>query len=344
MNLIKPKHLKKGDLIASISLSWGGAGDDDLLWRYKLGKKRLETHFDLNVIEMEHTLKGSKFIRMNPEKRAKDLMDAFSNNEIKGIFSCIGGDDSIRILPHIDLDIIKNNPKIFLGYSDTTITHLICLKAGLTSFYGPSILAEFAENVDMHYYTKNWIYKTLFTTGNIGDIYPSEEWTSEYLPWIENNKYIKRKMHFNTGYELLQGKGRVSGNLIGGCVESLEIAKNTDIWPGKEIWSDAILFLEASCQMPTPEYLGRCLRSYADMGILDLIKGIIFGKPYSEVYYDEYKNEILKVVKGEKNLDIPILYNLNFGHTAPMFIIPYGSKAEIDCDNVKFKILDSGVI
>lgn len=67
MNLIKPNKLKKGDTIATVSLSWGGAGDPDLLWRYNLGKKRLETEYGLKVVEMEHTLKGyvKSFVKIN---------------------------------------------------------------------------------------------------------------------------------------------------------------------------------------------------------------------------------------------------------------------------------------
>jgi muramoyltetrapeptide carboxypeptidase LdcA involved in peptidoglycan recycling len=86
MKLIKPEKLRAGDIVTTVSLSWGGAGDPDLLWRYKLGKLRLEEVFGLKVVEMEHTLKGSKYIYKHPEARAKDLMDAFKNPDIKAIF------------------------------------------------------------------------------------------------------------------------------------------------------------------------------------------------------------------------------------------------------------------
>ena len=72
-------------------------------------------------------------------------------------------------------------------------------------------------------------------------------------------------------------------------------------------------------------------------------KGIIFGKPKDEQYYEEYKHEILQVMKEHHLEDLPILYNLNFGHTEPKFILPYGALAEIDCENVSFSILESGV-
>ena len=72
-------------------------------------------------------------------------------------------------------------------------------------------------------------------------------------------------------------------------------------------------------------------------------KGVIFGKPKDEQYYEEYKHEILQVMKEHNLEDLPILYNLNFGHTEPKFILPYGALAEIDCENASFSILESGV-
>ena len=111
--MIKPKRLKRGDKIAIVSLSWGGLGDAKLIHKYGIAKERLERDFGLNVVAMPHALKGSEFVYAHPELRAKDLMDAFSDSSIKGIFCAIGGDDSVRLLPYIDYEIIRNNPKIF---------------------------------------------------------------------------------------------------------------------------------------------------------------------------------------------------------------------------------------
>ena len=113
--MIKPKALKKGQKIAVVSLSWGGLGDKDLIHKYDIARERLENEFGLNVVAMPHALKGSEFIYRHPELRAKDLMDAFRDESINGIICAIGGDDSVRILPYIDYEVIKNNPKIFMG-------------------------------------------------------------------------------------------------------------------------------------------------------------------------------------------------------------------------------------
>ncbi|MDY0256051.1 LD-carboxypeptidase [Gudongella oleilytica] len=344
MKLIKPERLKPGDTVASVSLSWGGAGDPEINWRYLLGKKRLEDIFGLKVVEMSTTLKGSEYVYSHPEERAKDLMDAFKDPEIRGIFSCIGGDDSIRMLPYIDYESIRENPKVFIGYSDTTITHLICHKAGISSFYGASILAEMAENVEMHQYTVDWIKKCIFENDVIGRIKHSQLWTSERLPWEEGNKDIKRKLLPNNGYELLQGEGTVVGRLLGGCVEVLEMAKGTEVWPDLETFNSSILFLETSEDMPSPENLLYALRNYGAQGILKRINGMIFGKPYHNKYYDEYKEVIIKALKEYSLESLPVLYNLSFGHTSPMIVLPYGALAEIDCTQSTFSILEAGVI
>lgn len=132
--MIKPKRLKKGDKIAVVSLSWGGLGDEALIHKFHIAKERLERDFGLQVVAMPNALKGTYFVDEHPELRAKDLMDAFRDETISAIFCAIGGDDTIRLLPYIDYDVIRNNPKIFMGYSDTTVNHFMMYKAGLGSF------------------------------------------------------------------------------------------------------------------------------------------------------------------------------------------------------------------
>ena len=344
MRLDKPQKLNKGDKVATVSLSWGGAGDEEIKWRYLQGKERLEKLFEIEVVEMPHTLSGTDYLYDHPEARAKDMMDAFSDKNIKGIFSCIGGDDTIRLLPYIDFSVIRNNPKIFLGYSDTMVNHLMCYKAGLSSIYGPAILTDFAENVTMPDYTKHWLKRTLCDTSAIGEITPSEIWTSEYLTWGIENKNISRKYSSNTGYELLQGSGKVEGRLIGGCFETFDLLRGTELFPALDDFYKSILFLETSEEMLEPSSMKYMLRTLGAMGVFEIVKGIIFSKPYNNKYYEEYKVEIVKVLKEYGGNNLPVLYNLSFGHTEPKFCIPYGAMAEIDCENLSFSILESAVI
>lgn len=341
--LKKPKKLQPGDKIATVSPSWGGAGDSELRWRYDQGVKRVESIFGLEVLPMPNSLKGSEYLYEHPQARAEDLMTAFKDKSIKGIFANIGGEESIRLLPYIDFNIIRKNPKIFMGYSDVTITHLFCHKAGISSFYGPAILTDFAENVEMDSYTIDMLKRILFSDDVIGKIKPALKWTSERLEWHERNKNRRRKMLPNQGYEVLQGSGVVQGRLIGGCIEVLEFAKGTEIWPEQKHWKDSILFFETSEEKPEPSFIKYWLRNYAAQGILQMANGIVFGKPQDEKYYESYKEVILQVMKEYGLEYLPILYNLNFGHTEPKIVLPYGVMAKINCDKGTFSILESGV-
>ncbi|MBY0122779.1 S66 peptidase family protein [Bacillus sp. S/N-304-OC-R1] len=341
--LRKPQKLQRGDMVATVSPSWGGAGEPEIRWRYEQGVKRLEEVFGLKVVPMPNSLKGADYLYRNPQARAEDLMTAFKDKNIKGIFANIGGEDSIRLLPYIDFDVIRENPKIFMGYSDVTISHLFCHKAGISSYYGPSILVDFAENVEMNPYTIDKVKRTFFSDEVIGEIEPAKEWTSEYLAWDEANKSKRRKLQHNQGYEVLQGSGTVEGRLIGGCIEVLEFAKGTELWPDSKYWENSILFFESSEDKPNPNLIRYWLRNYAAQGILQKANGMIFGKPQDEMYYQEYKEEIIKVMKEYELQNLPILYNLNFGHTEPKFILPYGALARIDCEKKSFSILESGV-
>jgi muramoyltetrapeptide carboxypeptidase LdcA involved in peptidoglycan recycling len=192
-------------------------------------------------------------------------------------------------------------------------------------------------------YMIEMVNRTLFSNETIGEIQPAEQWTSERLEWIEENKSRRRAMQQNVGFELLQGSGVAQGHLIGGCIEVLEFAKGTVLWPEEKYWHESILFFETSEEKPEPNHIKYWLRNYAVQGILQKANGIIFGKPQDEKYYHEYKVEIQKVMKEFNLEDLPILYNLNFGHTEPKIILPYGARAEINCDKKTFTILESGV-
>jgi len=247
------------------------------------------------------------------------------------------------MLPYVDLDVIRRNPKIFIGYSDTTITHLMCLKAGLSSFYGPSVLAELAENIGIYAYTAGWLRKALFEPEPLGAIAPAREWTGERLEWTAENAAVAKTMRPNRGYELLQGAGKARGHLIGGCMEVLEMAKGTPLWPDAEAFDGAILFFETSEDMPTPDFVRYWLRNYGSLGVLQRAKAILFGKPYQEKHHAEYKACILRVLRELNLHDLPVFCNMSFGHNEPMCILPYGALAEVDCESLTFAILEPGV-
>ncbi len=343
--MIRPAPLQKGDKVAIVSPSWGGPSV--FPHRYEAGLKQLSETFGVHAVEMPHARKPAQWLNDHPEARAQDLMDAFSRPDIKGIIASIGGEDSVRLLPHLNLKTIHDNPKIFLGYSDTTSMHFACYAAGLTSFYGPSIMAGFAENTGLHEYTAQSVRQTLFGADIIGPVKASAEWTDEHLDWKDpENQSIKRKMTPNAGWRSLNGTAKASGPMLGGCVEVLEMLKGSKVWPGLEQWKGAILFLETSEEKPSPSYFQRWLRNYASQGILQVLNGIVLGRPTvdePEKNLHQYDDVLLQVVRDELGLkELPILTQVDFGHTDPMMVIPYGVRSEIDGAKASLTFLESG--
>ena len=116
----------------------------------------------------------------------------------------------------------------------------------------------------------------------------------------------------------------------------------TTIWPTIQEWQDAIMFIETSEDKPSPDIIKWTFRNLAAQGILKVIKGIIVGKPQGEVYYEEYKKAIKQVVCNEEHLDdLPIFYNVNFGHAKPIGIIPYGIMTELNSEERTITFLES---
>lgn len=341
-----PEALKAGDKVAAVSLSWGGAGDALFHARYEAGKQQLQNAFGINVVEMTHTLRGSDFIYNNPQARVDDLHQAFLDPEIKAVISCIGGSDSVRLVDMVDYDVLRNNPKIFMGYSDSTVTNFMCLKAGLRSYYGPSILSGFAENGGLHDYLKNSVQKTLFSAEPVGQISRSEEgWTIEHLAWeIPENQNIKRKMQPPMEWRFLQGQEPVTGRLIGGCTDVLPMIVGTSVWPERDMWNNAVLFLENSEDAISPDVFLYILRNLGAQGILNRISGILFARPCRVEIDDfgQYDDILLKACHEFNATHLPVVTRMDFGHTDPMFVIPFGAEATIDPVNKRFTINEAG--
>lgn len=275
-------------------------------------------------------------------------MWAFKNPEVKAIIANIGGEDSIRLMPYIDYDVIRDNPKIFTGYSDSTITHFMCLKAGLRSYYGPSLLSGFAENSGMHDYLINSVKNILFSDNEIGVVPENKDgWTVEHLEWFDpENVNVARKLNDPIAWQFIQGAGQVTGRLLGGCTEVLDFMRGTDIWPDNNVWSNTILFIENSEDMPSPSQTGYTLRGLGAMGILNKINGVLFSRPGGHTMpiekFKEYDAVILKILKEFDQTDIPVVTHMDFGHTDPMMVIPYGASATIDVDKKQVSINEAG--
>jgi muramoyltetrapeptide carboxypeptidase LdcA involved in peptidoglycan recycling len=344
--LIRPTRLRAGDKVAAISLSWGGPGA--LPHRYAAGKQQLEATFGITVVETANALREPRWLSENPRARADDLMAAFADPSVRAIFSTIGGDDSIRILPHLDLDIMTSNPKVFIGMSDTTVTHMACFQAGLGSVYGPGIMQAFAENCGMFPYVVDSVRRTMFSTEVIGEVKPDTNgWTVEFLDWANPaNQTRRRKLNPSAGWRWLQGTGIHRGPLMGGCIEVLDWLRGTPVWPGQGAWAGALLFIETSEEAVPPKAVLRILRTFGAMGILEKVSGILFGRPGGPVppeQFGDYDDAILSSLRELDLAHLPVVAGMDFGHTDPVFLLPYGATAEIDCDAKRFSILEAAV-
>lgn len=341
--MIKPKRLYKGDKVAIVSLSRGMIGEKMFIHKYELAKKRLE-EYGLEVVAMPNALKGIDYLYRRPEARAQDLMDAFRDSEIKAVFNAIGGDDTIRLLPYIDFDVLRNNPKIFTGFSDSTTNHFMMHKAGLVSYYGLSVMNNLAEYVAINEYTKQAMEKTLFAPQDTLPIPCSDfcSYEKDKVWWKEDNMNQATPRYPNTGYEVIQGSGKVTGELLGGCIDVFPELLGTSLWPTLDQWKGKILLIETSEVDMHEMVLSWFLRNLHAQGILHAINGIIVGKPAVEEKLEKYKDVYKQVVGFEANLpDLPILYNVNVGHAYPIGVFPLGLRYEIDCDNKILTLLES---
>ena len=240
-------------------------------------------------------------------------------------------------MPYINFNTIRQNPKIVLGYSDSTVLHFICLKAGVASFYGTAVMTGFAENVQMHDYTVSAIRQSFFSKAKVGRIpEPSEGWTKEFLDWQHpSNQAIQRKLEPAIKWEFIGCTERiVQGRLLGGCVEVLQFINATKIWPSLDIWDRCILFLETSEEGVAPLFLKRFLRNLAAQGILAKLAGILFSKPGGPnvlaSQFNNYGKAILEVFDEFELPQVSVVVNMDFGHSDPMWVIPYSCLAEIN--------------
>ncbi|TPI02284.1 S66 family peptidase [Mycoplasma struthionis] len=345
------KKLKNKDTVAIISLSSGLLGESFCLEQKLLAEKRLK-ELNLNFVYTPNALKGIDYLEKNPQKRAEDLIWAFENKNIKAIICALGGFDTYKTLEFIlnnkkNIKTLQKNKKIFVGYSDTTVNHLMLNKLKIKSFYGIALLTCIAEwDKEILDYTKssiNW----LFNINKPKEYIISEYWYKERKTFGFENKNIPREKYKEEhGYELLQGKAKFSGILLGGCLESifslLEKQNNNEI--DKKYWildnktfKNKVLLLETSEEKLEPEIIKNQLEYLKKYNIFSNVKAVIIGKPQDEKYYLEYKNLFKTFFSDPYFKNIPVLYNINIGHAYPKMILKLNSKIKVDFLKSKIK-------
>ena len=317
MQKIIPERLEKGDKVMVIAPARGIkiiGQDCREIARQRLESLGLEVVFAPNTTDENWDYMGSSSV----EKRVADIHTAFSDKSVKGILTMIGGFNSNQLITSIDYDLIKANPKIFCGFSDITALHgAIGAKTGLVTYYGPHF-----SSLGMKYgadYTFEHFIKMLVTDGK-DEIEPSEVWSDDL--WFLDQE--KREFDANEGYWTIHN-GEAKGKIIGGNLGTFCLLLGTPYRPKFE--EDTILFIEDTEGCSLPEF-ERLLQALVYQDDFKNVKGLVIGRfQKGSKVTREGLDYILNTKPQLKNL--PILANVDFGHSAPLLTIPLGGKAKL---------------
>lgn len=280
------------------------------------------------------------------QDRAEDVMAAFADSANKAVFTSIGGTDQIRLIKYLDPEIFRRNPKPFFGYSDNTHIHNFLWRLGIPSYYGGAIMTEFAFQDAMPSITVRSLYSALFEKGELA-IDSSAMFNDIGLDWSDKaNLHGVRVFEVNDGLHW-DGEGSAEGILWGGCVESLVVQATADKFlPSDDDMDGVILFLETSEDIPDHWIIEYLLTGFGERGWLDKFQAVLVGRPKAwefnkqnsatqkAAYRDRQRQTVLRAVRGY-NRTIPVIQNVDFGHTAPQLILPSGGKARISSSDRK---------
>ncbi|MDN7240960.1 LD-carboxypeptidase [Planococcus sp. N028] len=319
--MIIPKKLQHGDEIRIIAPSRSA----NIL--SEIGIEQAKTMLEeigLVVTFGEHVFESDLHNSASIEHRLDDLHNAFQDQNVKGILTAIGGFNSNELLPFLDYESIRQNPKIFCGYSDiTALASAITSKTGLITYSGPhfsSFHMEELQNYQIEY------FKNCLMQSHSYEIQPSLEWSDDAWFLDQENRKLEA-----TNWKIYN-EGQTSGQLFGGNLCTLNLLQGTSYMPNLE---NAILFLEDD-EMTIPETFARDLTSLLQSA--GKIKGLVIGRFQRESKMTEdhilYLFDKLPLLKS-----IPVLYDVDFGHTQPIFTFPIGGRVELNSSEKQIKIV-----
>lgn len=317
MEIIKPRALKPGDTIGVIAPSTPA----HVLFREKhLHGIRVLEDMGFKVKEGKLTSKVTSqgYRTGTPQERAEEFMDLICDTDVSCIISTIGGLNSSSMIPYLDFASIRKHPKIFCGYSDITSLHMAILHyAGVSTFYGPAVMASFGEYPTVVEGTReSFLAAVSADTKYPRELKPFPEWSGHFRDaktdaWkIEARQYKK-----NDGWRVLS-EGEAEAPIIVANLSTVLAAAGTDYFPDTR---GKLLLLESMSAPFSVEE--RDFRQLHLMGVFDEITGLIIGKPEflnaqdAPFTYDEL---IMEIVGPRK---YPIISNFDCGHTVPMHTI-----------------------
>ncbi len=309
--------------VALVAPSYGALG----AWphRTERGIAYLES-LGLRVKVMPHARRNEGWTSAPPGARAEDLHSAFSDEEVGVVLCAIGGNHSNQVLPYVDFDLIRDNPKVFQGYSDISVLHWAILgRAGLATFYGPALTPELGELPRPLPYTDRWLRAAWFRTEPLR-YEPATEWTEEFLDWDAREDSRPRVMRRSPGWRTVR-PGTAKGPVIGGCLETV-------CWhlKGSRDWlalDGCLFFLETSEEAPSPAHVDGYLTDLEQLGVFDACAGVLVGRPMG--YSDEDLEVLWEVFERRTDAaGVPVLGGIDCGHTDPMITLPLGIPARLD--------------
>jgi muramoyltetrapeptide carboxypeptidase LdcA involved in peptidoglycan recycling len=331
--------------VAVVSPSWGGPSVFPHVFDLGLAVLR---GWGLDVRELASTRAAPARLAGDPRLRADDINGAFADPTIRAIFSSIGGDDSIRLLPYLDEAVIAANPTILVGYSDTTTLLAAIRQMGLVTFHGPSIMAGFSQMGALPEAFRSHVHDLLFEPLASYVYMPYGAFSEGYPDWSDPMTVGQvSPLRPDDGWHVLQGAGQIEAELFGGCLEVLDWIRGTSAWPADGAWQGRLLFFEPSEEKPTPLQVMRILRSFGAAGLFDHVSGVLVGRPrdHSAEERTAFEQAIKRVIGGEfGNPDLPIVANLDFGHTDPQWVLPLGVRAELDVDAQTLRLVEPWLV
>jgi len=313
--MIYPQKLKSGDKVAIIAPAKSFSLLSDSL--KNIANKRFED-LGLELVFGKHINESNESNSSTIESRLKDLHSAFKDNTIKGILTVIGGFNTNQLLKQIDWNLIKNNPKVFCGFSDiTALNNAILAKTGLVTYSGPHY-STFGQELHFEYTLDHFIKQVITNQDQI--IQPSKEWSDD--AWYINQQ--DRNLITNPGVKVIN-KGKAKGRIVGGNISTFSLLNGTEYMP---IFDETILFLEDDEESYSADF-DRQLQSIIHQPWFNSVKGIVIGRFQKA---SEYKLEdIIRIFSNKNELEqIPVGYGIDFGHTDPKITIPIGGLCEVD--------------
>lgn len=327
--MIIPPKLKAGDTIAVVSPSSAVAS---------FCPRRLQRGIDqlqglgFNVKLGKNATNRYKHTAGTMQERLDDIHEMFSDSEVNGIICTIGGLNSHHLLEGLDYELIKNNPKVFMGYSDiTALLNVITHKTGMITYHGPMVLPQFGEFDGIFEYSLQY-FKAMLMNNESVNVKSSKVWTDE-MTWWDKEDDRPRVMKNNPGMITLK-EGAATGQIVGGNVGTLLLLAGTTFWPAM---NGKIFFVEED-EEETPGTIDRYFTQLRHMGVYDQIAGLVVGRFHTKVGFtneDSAKDIILTATAG---YDFPIIKDVDFGHTDPVLTIPIGGMATISKDELNVSL------